>query len=53
MAARVAEEEGLTTHLTSLVLVDEASEAQEGVPAMRKVLLPTPRTAFRQRHIFA
>jgi hypothetical protein len=45
VAARLSEEEGLTTHLTSLVLVDEASEAQEAVPATRKVPLPMPRTA--------
>ena len=34
--------EGLVTHLTSLVLVDEAGAPQETVPAMRKVALPTP-----------
>lgn len=44
-ATRLAEAEGLVTHLTSLVLVDEAAEIQEGVPASRKVALPTPRTA--------
>lgn len=41
-AAVLAEREGLVTHLTSLVLVDEAGATQETVPAMRKVALPTP-----------
>jgi len=44
-AAQLAEAEGLVTHLTSLVLVDEAGEAQEGVPANRKIALPRPSTA--------
>lgn len=44
-ATALAEAEGLVTHLTSLVLVDEASKAQDGLPATRKVALPTPRTA--------
>jgi hypothetical protein len=43
-AAAFAEAEGLVTHLTSLVLIDEAGEAQQSVPAMRKVALPSPRT---------
>ena len=38
--------EGLVTHLTSLVLVDEAGATQEGIPASRKIALPTPRTAM-------
>jgi hypothetical protein len=42
-AAQLAEAEGLVTHLTSLVLVDEAGEAQEGIPANRKIALPHPR----------
>lgn len=41
-AAVLAEREGLVTHLTSLVLVDEAGAVQETVPAMRKIALPTP-----------
>lgn len=41
-AAALAEEEGLVTHLTSLVLVNEASATQETVPATRKVVLPEP-----------
>jgi hypothetical protein len=45
-AAQLAETEGLVTHLTSLVLVDEAGEAQEGVPATRKIALPRPSTAY-------
>lgn len=42
-AAALAEAEGLVTHLTSLVLVDEASEVQAGIPATRKVALPASR----------
>jgi hypothetical protein len=41
-AAQLAEAEGLVTHLTSLVLVDEDGAAQETVPASRKVALATP-----------
>jgi len=44
-AAEFAEHAGLASHLTSLVLVDEAAADQESVPAMRKVRLPSPRTA--------
>lgn len=44
-AAALAEAEGLVTHLTSLLLVDEAGAVQEGIPAMRKVPLPTPRSS--------
>lgn len=44
-AALLAEAEGLVTHLTSLVLVDEASTAQEAIPLLRKVALPSPRAA--------
>jgi Vault protein inter-alpha-trypsin domain len=43
-AAQFAESEGLVTHLTSLVLVDEAGAVQEGLPATRKVALPAPRS---------
>src|SRR5690606_31717400 len=35
-ATALAETEGLVTHLTSLLLVDEAGAVQEGIPAMRK-----------------
>jgi len=45
-AAELAEKEGLVTHLTSLVLVDEAASVQEGIPETRKIPLPTPRTAL-------
>jgi len=41
-AARLAEEERLVTHLTSLVLVDEAAASQPGLPAQRKIELPQP-----------
>ena len=43
-AAALAEAEGLVTHLTSLVLVDESGATQESVPASRKVPLATPAT---------
>jgi hypothetical protein len=41
-AAKLAQAEGLVTHLTSLILVDEAGAVQEGIPATRKVALPSP-----------
>jgi Vault protein inter-alpha-trypsin domain len=44
-AALLAQAEGLATHLTSLVLVDEAGEVQAGVPANRKIALPAPAVA--------
>jgi hypothetical protein len=44
-AAQLAEAEGLVTHLTSLVLIDEAATQEASIPATRKVALPTPRTA--------
>jgi hypothetical protein len=43
-AAQLAEAEGLVTHLTSLVLVDENGATQEAVPASRKIPLATPAT---------
>ena len=43
-AAVLAEAEGLVTHLTSLVLFDQAANVL-GVPATRKIDLPSPRTA--------
>jgi hypothetical protein len=46
-AAALAEAEGLVTHLTSLLLIDEAGEVQQTVPSMRKVALPSPRTQAR------
>ncbi|MCL2716467.1 MAG: VWA domain-containing protein [Alphaproteobacteria bacterium] len=42
-AAALAEAEGLVTHLTSLILIDEET-VQESIPATRKIALPTPRT---------
>jgi hypothetical protein len=44
-AAALAEAEGVVCHLTSMVLVDEAGEALEGLPAQRKVPLMTARRA--------
>jgi hypothetical protein len=44
-AAMLAEAEGIVTHLTSLVLIDEAGERTAGLPASRKIALSTPRTA--------
>lgn len=45
-ACKMAVGEGLVTHLTSLVLVDEEGPRQEGLPVTRRVGLPTPRTAM-------
>jgi hypothetical protein len=44
-AAQLAEAEGLVTHLTSLVLIDEAGKAQQGIPAHRKIALAHPGAA--------
>lgn len=44
----MAEAEGLVTHLTSLVLVDEEGEVQEGLPATRRIALPYPGGAFAE-----
>ncbi|WP_199699280.1 VIT domain-containing protein [Oleomonas cavernae] len=41
-AAALAQAEGLVTHLTSLVLVDEAGAVQETLPATRKIALAAP-----------
>src|ERR1700722_6051038 len=41
-AGDLAAAEGLVTHLTSLVLVDEAGAVQEAIPATRKVARPPP-----------
>jgi hypothetical protein len=46
-AVALAEAEGLVTHLTSLILIDEAATQQDSVPATRKVALPTTRTTVR------
>ncbi len=42
LASQVAAAEGIVSHLTSLVLVDEVSSSQEALPALRKVALPSP-----------
>lgn len=42
LASKVAATEGIVSHLTSLVLVDEASSTQEALPALRKVALASP-----------
>jgi hypothetical protein len=47
LAAEMAEAEGLITHLTSLILVDEDGTQQAGFPATRKIVLPSPRTSTR------
>jgi hypothetical protein len=49
-ATALAEAEGLVSHLTSLVLVDEAGETQDAVPASRKVPLPSPAISARLLH---
>jgi hypothetical protein len=41
-AAKLAEAEGIVSDLTSLVLVDEAGERHEGLPATRRVGLAAP-----------
>jgi hypothetical protein len=41
-AAKLAAEEGIVTHLTSLVLIDETGERCAGLPARRKILLASP-----------
>jgi hypothetical protein len=43
-AAALAEAEGLVSHLTSLVLIDEAGAQQNTLPATRKVPLAMPAT---------
>lgn len=44
-ATKLAVSEGLVTHLTSLVLVDDDGKTQTGLPVTRKIPLATPRTA--------
>lgn len=48
-AGRLAEATGLVTHLTSLVLVDEAGAVQDDLPATRRIPLATPRVASPAR----
>ncbi len=52
-AAKLAEAEGLVTHLTSLILVDEEGTAQSGLPAARKIALPSPNTHATTSHFCA
>ena len=47
-ASTLAEQEGLITHLTSLVLVDDVGSIQEGIPAHRKIPLPAPSISYSQ-----
>lgn len=43
-AASFAEAEGIVSHLTSIILVDEEGVAVEGIPSTRKVALADPAT---------
>lgn len=45
-AASLAAAEGLVTHLTSLVLIDEASALQDSIPLRRRVPLAPPQAYF-------
>lgn len=45
-AAGLAAAEGLVTHLTSLVLVDEAASKQDNIPLRRRVPLAPPQASF-------
>ncbi len=45
-ATALAAAEGIVCHLTSLVLVDQAGETQEGLPANRKIPLMEPDVAM-------
>jgi len=45
-AASLAEAEGIVSHLTSIVLVDEAGESVEGIPSTRKIPLADPATSM-------
>jgi len=49
LAADHAAEAGLVTHLTSVVLVDEAAESVDLIAATRKIALPEPVTASIQK----
>ena len=52
-AGAFAEAHGLVCHLTSLVLVDQAGERQEGIPLPCPVPLMTPRGASGARSLLA
>jgi len=45
-AAALTAQEGIVCHLTSLVLVDDAADARNGLPATRKVAMSRPRSAM-------
>ena len=47
VATEVAVAHGLCTHLTSLVVVDEAGESVQGIPATRKVPMMRPSGVMR------
>lgn len=49
-AAALAEAEGLVTHLTSMVLVDDAGDLRPGLPTMRKVPLAEPHMPAERRN---
>lgn len=52
-ATELAVAHGLVSHLTSLVLVDEAGEIQEGLPGTRKVPLMAPIAARMSKSVIA
>jgi len=47
VATALAAREGLVTHLTSLILIDEEGQSQDSLPATRKIPLPSPMIAGR------
>ena len=49
MSGQLAEQEGILTRRTSLILFDEAGESQKGLPAFRKVSLAEPRVGATSR----
>jgi len=49
MSGQLAEQEGILTRRTSLILVDEDGESQKGLPAFRKVSLAEPRVGATSR----
>ena len=52
VAAKYAVSEGIVSHLTSLVLVDEVGDTQSELPTMRKIALPKTSSA-NAMHMFA
>lgn len=51
-AAQYAASEGIVSHLTSLVLVDEVGDTQSELPTMRKIALPKTSSATAM-HMYA